>query len=96
MPPKPTQRLVRRRPLGERIRGMLNPLDLYLWASEEIQTYFDWDSKEFGTYFGLGANFLFLLARSNAGRRSTVDDVFGDVPSSSWVTAVVGHWDRLC
>ncbi|KAK5660390.1 hypothetical protein OQA88_12933 [Cercophora sp. LCS_1] len=87
MPPRP-QRLVRRRPFSERIQAMLNPMDFYLWLSEEIQT-FDWDSKIFGTRFGLAANFIFLLARANSGGRQTVDDVFGDAPTSSWVTVMV-------
>lgn len=88
MPPRP-QRLVRRRPFSERVQAMLNPMDFYLWLSEEIQT-FDWDSQIFGTRFGLVANFVFLLARANSGGRQTVDDVFGDAPTSSWVTVVVG------
>ncbi|KAK3353162.1 hypothetical protein B0T25DRAFT_501820 [Lasiosphaeria hispida] len=95
MPPRP-QRLVRRRPFSERIQAMLNPLDLYLWLSEEIQT-LDWDSKTFGTRFGLIANFAFLLARANSGGRQAADDVFGDGPSSSWVTVVVNFlvWTLL-
>jgi hypothetical protein len=69
---------------------MLNPLDFYLWLSEEIQT-LDWDSKAFGTRFGLVCNFLFMLARANAGdTRGAVDDVFGDDPANGWVTLVVG------
>ncbi|KAJ4300508.1 hypothetical protein N0V88_003183 [Collariella sp. IMI 366227] len=65
---------------------MLNPMDFYLWLSEEIQT-FDWDSQGFGTKFGLAANFIFLLARANAGgTRDAVDDVFGDAPASGWFT----------
>ncbi|KAK1759288.1 hypothetical protein QBC47DRAFT_101858 [Echria macrotheca] len=87
MPPK-SQRLVRRRPLSERIQSMLNPMDFYLWLSEEIQT-FDWDSKIFGTRFGVAANFIFLLSRANSGGRPAVDDVFGDAPTSSWVAVVV-------
>ncbi|KAH6635567.1 hypothetical protein B0J18DRAFT_448238 [Chaetomium sp. MPI-SDFR-AT-0129] len=82
------QRLVRRRPLSERIRTLLNPMDFYLWLSEEIQT-FDWDSKTFGTRFGLAANFVFLIARANAGTtRNAVDYVFGDAPASGWFTLV--------
>jgi hypothetical protein len=70
---------------------MLNPMDFYLWLSEEIQT-FDWDSKTFGTRFGLAANFVFLLARANSGRtRDAVDDVFGDEPANGWVTLGVSH-----
>ncbi|KAK0718137.1 hypothetical protein B0T26DRAFT_647086 [Lasiosphaeria miniovina] len=89
MPPRP-QRLVRRRPLAERIQSLLNPADLYLWLSEEIQT-FDWDSKTFGTRFGLTASFLFLLARANAGARhgNGDDDVFGDGTGSGWMTVLV-------
>ncbi len=50
--PSRTQRLVRRRPLSERIQALLNPMDFYLWLSEEIQT-FDWDSKHSAS--GLGS-----------------------------------------
>jgi hypothetical protein len=68
---------------------MLNPMDFYLWLSEEIQT-FNWDSKTFGTRFGLAANFIFLVARANAGgTRDAVDDVFGDAPANGWFTLVV-------
>jgi len=67
---------------------MLNPMDFYLWLSEEIQT-FDWDSEVFGTRFGLAANFIFLLSRANSGGRPAVDDVFGDAPTNSWVAVVV-------
>ncbi|KAK3318298.1 hypothetical protein B0H66DRAFT_232297 [Apodospora peruviana] len=87
MPPRPP-RLVRRRPWSERIQAMLNPLDLYLSLSEEVQT-LDWDSKKFGTQFGLAANFIFLLARANSGDREAVDDVFSDSPSNGWVTVLV-------
>jgi hypothetical protein len=87
MPPRP-QRLVRRRSLKERLQAFMNPMDVYLWLSEEIQT-LDWDSKTFGTRFGLAANFVFLLARANSGGRQSVDDIFGDAPTSSWVTVVV-------
>ncbi|KAK0630634.1 hypothetical protein B0T17DRAFT_491175 [Bombardia bombarda] len=89
MPPQRPQRLVRHRPLSERIQAMLNPMDLYLWFSEEIQT-FDWDSNTFGTRFGLVANFLFLLARANAGtQKDYADDVFGDGPSNGWGSILV-------
>lgn len=76
----PTPRLVRRRPLSQRLQAFLNPMDFYLWLSEEIQT-FDWDSEGFGTKFGLAANFVYLLARANiVSRRDDIDDVFGDAP----------------
>ncbi|KAK4148594.1 hypothetical protein C8A00DRAFT_19600 [Chaetomidium leptoderma] len=94
MPPRP-QRLVRRQPLSERVRAMLNPMDFYLWLSEEIQT-FNWDSKSFGTRFGLAANFIFLLARANArGARDAVDDVFGDAPSNGWFALVANFLQWL-
>ncbi|KAK0641549.1 hypothetical protein B0T16DRAFT_431293 [Cercophora newfieldiana] len=86
--PSRTQRLVRRRPLKERLQAFVNPMDFYLWLSEEIQT-LDWDSKIFGTRFGLAANFIFLLARANSGRRQSVDDVFTDAPVNGWVTFIV-------
>jgi len=87
-PPARPARLVRRRPLSDRLQALLNPMDFYLWVSEEIQT-LDWDSTVFGTRFGLIANFVFLLARANSGGRQVADDVFNDAPTSSWVTVVV-------
>jgi hypothetical protein len=75
---------------------MLNPMDFYLWLSEEIQT-FNWDSKTFGTRFGLVANFIFLVARANAGTaREAVDDVFGDAPANGWFTLMVSPRDARC
>ncbi|KAG6007754.1 hypothetical protein E4U21_005593 [Claviceps maximensis] len=76
-------RLVRRRPLWERITSMLNPMDFLLWLSEEIETR-DWDSGLIGTQLGLGLNFLFLIVRANSGSRQASDDIFGDETSSSW------------
>ena len=89
MPPAP-RRLVRQRPLSERIQAFLNPIDFYIWLSEEIQS-FDWDSTSFGTWFGLVANFLFLLARANGNIGGGVvdDDVFSDAPSSGFTKALV-------
>ncbi|KAL6836751.1 hypothetical protein J3E69DRAFT_36585 [Trichoderma sp. SZMC 28015] len=72
-------RLVRRRPLWERITSLLNPMDFLLWLSEEMETR-DWDSKLAGTQLGLGMNFVFLLARANFGSSYewSDDDIFGD------------------
>lgn len=73
---------------------MLNPMDFYLWLSEEIQT-LSWDSKAFGTRFGLAANFIFLLARANAGDTRNDDDIFADVddeslwPAFAWFSILV-------
>lgn len=91
MPPAP-RRLVRQRPLSERIQAYLNPVDFYIWLSEEIQS-FDWDSTSFGTWFGLVANFLFLLARANGNIGGGVvdDDVFSDAPSSGFTKALVSY-----
>ncbi|PSS02103.1 hypothetical protein BD289DRAFT_269961 [Coniella lustricola] len=78
-------RLVRRRPLLERITAALNPWDTFLWLSEEIETR-DIGSKSLGTQLGLGLNALFLLARANgAYTAGTGDDVFSDIDSGSWL-----------
>ncbi|KAG6034932.1 hypothetical protein E4U41_006296 [Claviceps citrina] len=76
-------RLVRQRPLWERITSMLNPMDFLLWLSEEIETR-DWDSGLIGTQLGLGLNLLFLIVRANSGSKPASDDIFGDASSSSW------------
>jgi hypothetical protein len=92
MPPTRPGRLVRQQPLSQRIQAMLNPMDFYLWISEEIQT-LDWDSKEFGTWFGAVANFIFLVSCANTGASKPVDDVFGEPQGrswSDWVAYIVG------
>jgi hypothetical protein len=89
-------RLVRRRPLLERIKAQLNPLDLLLWLSEEIETR-DWDHKSFAIPLGLGLNFVFLVARgatgASGGRGRGYDDVFGEEGSGwgVWVATFVVH-----
>ncbi|KAI0022715.1 hypothetical protein F4780DRAFT_164241 [Xylariomycetidae sp. FL0641] len=86
MPP----RLVRRRPLMERIKAQLDPMDFLLWLSEEIETR-DWDSKLIGTQIGLAMNFAFLLARANSGGSRKVDAVFEDeATASGWFTFAAG------
>ncbi|KAI0387665.1 hypothetical protein F5Y04DRAFT_240714 [Hypomontagnella monticulosa] len=82
-------RLVRRRPLVERVKAMLNPMDFLLWLSEEIETR-DWDSKVVGTQMGLAMNFVFLLARANSGGARTADPVFDEGTVSGWFTFFVG------
>ncbi|KAI0965218.1 hypothetical protein F4678DRAFT_340293 [Xylaria arbuscula] len=83
-------RLVRRRPLMERVKAMLNPMDFLLWLSEEIETH-DWSSKTVGTQLGLAMNFAFLIARANSGGARVVDPVFEDGSSSSgWIAYLVG------
>jgi hypothetical protein len=95
-------RLVRRRPLSERIQAILNPGDLFLWLSEEIETR-ELGSKSVGTQLGLALNFVFLLARANSGASRDVDDVFSDSSGSGWlshlvctVTACRGHPALVC
>ncbi|KID85433.1 hypothetical protein MGU_07295 [Metarhizium guizhouense ARSEF 977] len=81
-------RLVRRRPLWDRITSMLNPMDFLLWLSEEIETR-DWDSGLVGTQLGLGLNFLFLVVRANSGSKQASDDIFGDDGSSRWLSMLI-------
>lgn len=69
-------RLVRRRPLSERLKEYLNPYDLWIWISEEIETS-DYPWEQWAYIFGVACNFIFLLAKSNSKYRS-IDDVFGD------------------
>ncbi|KAI8961650.1 hypothetical protein F5Y11DRAFT_222715 [Daldinia sp. FL1419] len=85
MPP----RLVRRRPLTERVKSILNPMDFLLWLSEEIETR-DWNSKLVGTQMGVVMNFAFLLARANSGGSHVADPVFEDGSVSGWFTFFVG------
>lgn len=88
-------RLIRRRPLKERILAALNPWDFFLWLSEEIETR-DLGSKSLGTQLGVGLNFLFLLARANGAYSSRKhDDVFGDADGSGWLAYVVSDCDLI-
>lgn len=84
MPP----RIVRRRPLIERIKSALDPWDLFLWVSEEIETR-DLSSKSLGTQLGISLNFIFLIARANAAHSTDVDDVFSDAAGSGWLSYLV-------
>ncbi|OHX00850.1 DUF2418 domain-containing protein [Colletotrichum incanum] len=81
-------RLVRKKPLSERLKALLNPMDFLLWLSEELETR-DWDSKALGTQLGLGFNFAFLLARANSVATEAEDDVFSDGSSGNIITFVV-------
>jgi hypothetical protein len=74
--------MVRRTPLYERLKTMLNPMDFLLWLSEEIETR-EINSKVVGTQLGLAMNFAFLLASANSSSKTTVDDVFGDDEAGS-------------
>ena len=88
-------RLVRRKPLGDRIKAMLNPMDFLLWLSEEIETR-DWDSKLVGTQLGLAMNFAFLIARANSGRSRASDPVFEDGGTSTFFVSSDCHDTNRC
>ena len=87
-------RLVRRRPLAERIKAYLNPLDILLWLSEELDSSdLDQWKKEWATPIGILLNFVFLIARANSGSgtRRSGDDVFGeDIGYTGWLAWFVG------
>lgn len=84
-------RLVRRKPIWERVTSIFNPLDFLLWLSEELETR-EWDSKAVGTQAGLAMNFIFLLARANSGSSAADDGVFGeDETVSAWMTYLVSQ-----
>ena len=94
-------RLIRRRPLGERIRAYLDPADFLLWLSEELDSG-DWDQwqGDWATLIGLLLNVAFLIARANSGYvPRTSDDVFGDDVSytswSSWLVRAFLPWCDL-
>lgn len=80
-------RLIRRRPLAERIRSYLNPLDFLLWLSEEVDAN-DWDQfeKDWALSLGIFLNVVFLLARANSRAGSkAIDDVFGEEERVPWL-----------
>lgn len=88
-------RLVRRRPLAERIRSYLNPWDFLLWLSEEIDGH-DWDrmEKDWGLLIGISLNALFLVARANSRSSGSkaIDDVFGDDEGVPWLSWLVSEY----
>lgn len=91
MPPR--TRLVRRRPLTERIKAYLDPWDYLLWLSEEIETR-NFGSKSLGTQLGLALNFIFILARvyGSSSTGGDDDDIFSDSEStgtSGWLAYFV-------
>ncbi|KAK5119597.1 hypothetical protein LTR85_007426 [Meristemomyces frigidus] len=89
-------RLVRRTPLSERLKAYLDPYDLLLWLSEELNddAYDEW-LKAWATPIGIGLNILFILARgaSKAGAARGSEDVFGDIDGrrgAGWFTWFAG------
>ncbi|KAL2884632.1 Meiotically up-regulated protein 154 [Ceratocystis lukuohia] len=77
----PPRRIVRKKPLSERLSAVLNPMDFLLWLSEEMETR-EYDPETLGLKLGLAMHVVFLLARSNSASED-VDDLFGDGGSSS-------------
>lgn len=88
-------RLVRQKPLLERMKAMLSPMDFLLWLSEELETR-DWDSTLIGTQLGLGMNFVLLLARANSGISASNDDIFRDDERSGWLAFLVRRLFAPC
>lgn len=90
-------RLVRRRPLAERMQSYLNLWDWLLWASEKIEGN-DWDQmeKDWGLTLGLALNLIFILARANSRSSGSkaIDDVFGDDEGVPWISWFVGDITR--
>ena len=91
-------RLIRRRPLAERIKSYLNPWDFLLWLSEEIDTN-DWDHLErnWALPVGVALNLVFLIARANSksSGRQVVDDVFGEEAGVPWLNWLVRRYLRI-
>ena len=86
-------RLIRRRPLVERIKAYLNPMDFLLWLSEELDSN-EWDQwkKESANPIGFLLNVVFLIARANTAYsiRKGGDDVFGDdIAYTPWLACFV-------
>ena len=82
-------RLVRRKPLADRLKAYLNPLDLFDWISEELDSS-GWDEweKELADPIAHVLNIVFLIARANSGRTSTGrgDDIFREDPGyTGWL-----------
>lgn len=94
-PPSSTMpRLVRRQPLIERVKAQLDPYDLLLWLSEELNddAYDEW-LKLWATPIAVALNITFIFARawSGVGASRSNDDVFGDDGSSGsgWLAWMV-------
>jgi hypothetical protein len=86
-------RLVRRRPLSERLKEKLDPWDFLLWLSEELNSD-EWQEnlKDWSTVIGVTCNFVFLVARANSAPSTNGDDVFADYESrlgSGWLAWLV-------
>ncbi|GAB7352041.1 hypothetical protein MBLNU459_g2552t1 [Dothideomycetes sp. NU459] len=99
MPP-----LIRRAPLSERIKALLNPYDLLLWLSEELhESAWDERLRDWTVPIGIAANLIFMIARANSGGSSSArrDDVFGDFDGRAgsgwfaWLASFTAHFLAL-
>jgi hypothetical protein len=81
-------RLVRRRPLRERVIAWLNPMDTLLWLSEEIQTR-ELDSQAVGTRVGVATNFIYFLTSANTASSAGGDDIFSESSGPDWLLYLV-------
>ncbi|PVH93621.1 hypothetical protein DM02DRAFT_619159 [Periconia macrospinosa] len=68
-------RLVRQRPLGERIKSWIDPEDWHIWISDKLDSE-DWEdfAKEHSRILGFAMNLVFIIAQANASRSSESDD----------------------
>lgn len=83
-------RLVRRRPLSERIKSWLDPWDGLLWILEELNSS-DWEefTDSWASPIGVAVNLIFIISRANSGGNepSGYSDVFADLETkhgSGW------------
>lgn len=94
MPPT-RARIVRKASLASRLKAYLDPLDLLLWLSEELNSNELEDAlKQWATPLAIACNFLFMIARANTGHGTynRENAVFGDYEArrgSGWLGWVV-------
>lgn len=90
--------------MSERLKAYLDPYDLLLWLSEELNDdAYDELLNAWATTIGIALNFIFILARGASrptGGRGR-DDVFGDAGGKSgtgwfaWFAAFMVHFLTL-
>lgn len=92
MPP-----IIRRQPLSERIKALLNPYDFLLWLAEEMhESAIDEKLRDWTVPIGVATNFVYMIARANSanGSKGKMDDIFGDYNArsgSGWLTWFVSQ-----
>ena len=100
MPP-----LVRKAPLSERIRGLLNPYDFLLYLSEELhESAIDEKLRDWTMPIGAAANIIYMIARANSANTTSShrkDDIFGDFDGRgtsgwfAWFATFTAHFLAL-